>query len=54
MEEPRKKRPVNSCIYMYKSKIKSDGSPEKLKLIIGVRRELQNKEMIGDTWSPTS
>ena len=39
---------------VYKAKIKSDGSLEKLKLIIVVRGYLQNKEMVGDTWSPTA
>ena len=32
----------------------SDGSLDKLKLRIVVRGDLQNKEMIGDTWSPTA
>ena len=27
---------------------------DKLKLIIVVRGDFQNKEMVGDTWSPTS
>ena len=39
---------------LYKAKIKSDGSLDKLKLIIVVRRDLQNKEMVGYTWSPTA
>ena len=38
---------------MYKAKIQSDGSIDKLKLRIVVRRDLQNKEIVGDTWSPT-
>ena len=38
---------------VYKAKIKSDGSLDKLKLRIVVRGDLQNKEMVGDTWSPT-
>ena len=37
---------------VYKAKIQSDGSLEKLKLRIVVRGYLQNKEMFGDTWSP--
>ena len=40
-------------MYVYKAKIQSDGSLDKLKLKIVVRGDLQNKEMIGDTWSPT-
>ena len=31
---------------------KSDGSLDRLKLIIVVRGDLQNKELVGDTWSP--
>ena len=39
---------------VYKAKIQSDGSLDKSKLRIVVRGDLQNKEMVGDTWSPTS
>ena len=39
---------------MYKAKIQSDVSLDKLKMIISVRGDLQNKEMVGDTWSPTA
>ena len=39
---------------VYKAKIQSDVSLDKLKLIIVVRGDLQNEEIIGDTWSPTS
>ena len=39
---------------VYKAKIKSDGSLDKLKLRIVVRGDLRNKEMVGDTWSTTS
>ena len=39
---------------VYKSNIKSDGSIDKLKLRIAVRGDLQNKELVGDTWSPTA
>ena len=38
---------------VYKAKIQSDGSLDKLKLRIVVRGDLKNKEMVGDTWSPT-
>ena len=38
---------------VYQAKIQSDGSLDKLKLIIVVRRYLKNKELVGDTWSPT-
>ena len=40
-------------MYVYKAKVQSDGSLDKLKLRIVVRGDLQNKEMVGDTWSPT-
>ena len=39
---------------IYKSKIQSDGSLDNLKLRILVRGDLKNKEMVGDTWSPTA
>ena len=38
---------------VYKAKIQSDGSLNKLKLSIEVREYLQNKEQVGYTWSPT-
>ena len=39
---------------VYKTKIQSDGSLDKLKLRIVVRVDLLNKELVGDTWSPTA
>ena len=39
---------------VYKANIQSGGSLEKLKLWIVVRGDLQNKELVGDTWSPTA
>ena len=39
---------------VYKAKIQSDGSIDKLKVIIVVRGYLQNKELVGGTWSPKS
>ena len=47
-------KPVTSCMYVYKSKIQSDGSLDRLTLRIVVRGYLQNKEMVGDTLSPTA
>ena len=44
--------PVTPCMDVYKAKIQSDGSLDKLKLRILVRGDLQNKELFGDTWSP--
>ena len=46
--------PVTPCMDVYKASIQSDGSLDKLKLRIVVRRDLRNKEMVGDTWSPTA
>ena len=37
-----------------KQKIHSDGSLDKLKLRIVVKGDLQNKDVIGYTWEPTS
>ena len=54
MDYPYKGDPLKPCMDEYKAKIKSDGSLEKLKLTIVVRRDFQNKEMIGDTWAPTA
>ena len=39
---------------VYKAKIQSYESLDKLKLIILVRGDLENKEMVGDIWSLTS
>ena len=39
---------------VYKAKIKSDGSLDKLKLKIVVREYMQNKELVGYNWSPTA
>ena len=44
---------MTPCVDVYKEKIQSDGSLDKLKLRILVRGYLQNKKLVGDTWSPT-
>ena len=54
VEYPEKDEPVNPCMDVYKSNIQSDWSLDKLKLIIVVRGDFQNKESVGDTWSPTA
>ena len=54
IEDPKDGEPVTPCMDVYKAKIQSDGSLDKLKLRIVVRGNLQNKEMIGNTWSPTA
>ena len=46
--------PLTPCMDFYKARIQSNGSIDKLKLIIVVRGDLQKKEMVGDTWSPTA
>ena len=48
-----KVEPVTPCMDVYKAKIQSDGSLDKLKLIIVVIGDIQDKELCGDTWSPT-
>ena len=45
---------MNLCINVYESNIEYDGSLDKLKLRIVVRGYLQNKELVGDNWSPTA
>ena len=54
IEDPNDGEPVTPCVDVYKAKIQSDGSLDKLKLRIVAREDLENKEMIGDTWSPTA
>ena len=54
IEDQNEGEPVTPCMDVYKSNIQSDGSLDKLKLRIVVRGDFQNKEMVGDTLSPTS
>ena len=54
VEYPNKYEPVTPCMGVYKAKIQSDGSLDNLKLIIVVRGYLHNKELVGDTFSPTA
>ena len=53
IEDKNEGEPVTPCMDTYKAKIQSDGSLDMLKWRIVVRGDLQNKEMVGDTWSPT-
>ena len=54
VEDPKKGEPVTTCMDVYKSKIQSDGSLDKLKQrIVGIG-DLQNKSLVGDTWKPTA
>ena len=43
---------MTPCMDVYKAKIQSDGSLDKLKFRILIRGDLKNKELVGDTWSP--
>ena len=54
VQDPEKSEPVATLIDVYKARINSDGSLDKLKLIIVVRGYLKNKELVGDTWSLTA
>ena len=54
VEDPKKGEPVTPCIDVYKAKTQYYGSLDKLKSRIVVRGDLQNKELVGDTWSPTA
>ena len=54
IEDQNEGGPVTTCMDVYKAKIQSNGILDKLKLRIVVRGYLQNKEMVGDTWSPTA
>ena len=51
---PNKGEPVNPCMDVYKEKIQSGGSLDKLKLRIMVIGDLHNKELVEYTWSPTA
>ena len=54
IEDPKDGEPVTPCMDVYKAKIQFDGNLDKLKLRIVVRGDLQNNEMVRDTWSPTA
>ena len=54
VEYPEKYESVTPCMDVYKAKIQSDGSLDNLKLRIVVRGNIQNMELVGDTWSPTA
>ena len=54
IEDQNEGEPVTPCMDVYKAKIQSDGSLDKLKLIIVVRGDLQSEETVGYIWSPTA
>ena len=45
---------MTTCMDVYKEKTQSYGKFEKLKQRIVARGDLQNKELVGYTWSPTA
>ena len=45
---------MTTCMYVYKYKIQSDRSLDKLKLRTVVIGDLQKNELVGDNWSPTA
>ena len=51
VEYPEEDDPVTPCMDSYKSKIHFYVSLDKLELIISVRGDLQDKELVGYTWS---
>ena len=53
-EDQNEGEPVTPCMDVYKVKIQSDVSLDKLKLRIVVRGGFQNKETVGYTCSPTA
>ena len=54
MDDPEKVDPVKRYVDVYKTNIQSDGSLDKLKLVLVVRGYLHNKEIIEDAWDPTA
>ena len=54
VEDSEKDEPVTPCMDVYKYKIQSDGNLDKIKLRILFRGDFQNKELVGDTCSPTA
>ena len=54
IEDQNEGQHVTPCMDVYKSKNQSDGRLDKLKWIIVVRGDLQNTEIVGDTWSTTA
>ena len=54
VKDPEKGGPMTPCMDVYKAITQSDGSLDKLKLRILVRGYLKNKELVGDTQSPTA
>ena len=53
-QDPENGEPVTPCVDVYKAKIQSDGSLDKLNLRIVVIGDLKNKDLVGYNWSPKS
>ena len=54
MDDPENGDPATPFMDVYMGKIQYDGSLDNLNLIIVVRGDFQNMEMIGSTWYTTS
>ena len=54
VQDTEKGEPMTPCMDVYKSKIQSDGSLEKLKFRVVVGVDMQDKDLVGDTWSLTA
>ena len=54
LQYTEKGEPMNLLVDVYKAKIQSYGGLDMLKLKNVVRRDLQNKDIVGDTSSPTA
>ena len=54
VQKTEKGEPMTPCIDVYNKKNQSEESLDKLKLIIVFRGDLKNKELVGDTCSPTA
>ena len=54
LEDPNPEETATTCMDVYKANIQSDGTIDKLKLRIVVIGDFQNKDVMGDTWSPTA
>ena len=54
VENSNKGDPVTSFMDVYKSNIQSNGTVDKINMRTVVIRDLQDKELVGNNWSPTA
>ena len=54
LEDPDPEDALKPCMDVYKAKIQSYGTIDKLKLRIVVRGYLKNMDVMGETWYPTA